>query len=139
MFPEGEYEKIIRAAVKVLDEGFGKPILLGNEVKITEMADRLNINLEGIEIINPEKSDLLDKYAKDLFKLRQRKGVTEVEAYRLLTKVTNYFGAMMVLNGEADCLVTGYSRDYGNSVRPLLEVMPFEKDYKTASGSYFMV
>lgn len=139
VFPEGEYEKIIKAAVKVVEEGFGKPILLGNEEKIREMAEKLNLNLDNIEIINPEKSEKLDTYAEQLFKMRQRKGVTEVEAYRLLTKITNYYGCMMVLNGEADCLVTGYSRDYGNSVRPLLEVMPFEKDYKTVSGSYFMV
>lgn len=139
VFPEGEYEKIIKAAVKVVEEGFGKPILLGSQEKIREIAGKLNLNLENIEIINPEESDKLDTYAKQLFEMRQRKGVTEVEAYRLLTKITNYYGCMMVLNGEADCLVTGYSRDYGNSVRPLLEVMPFEKGYKTVSGSYFMV
>jgi malate dehydrogenase (oxaloacetate-decarboxylating)(NADP+) len=139
VFPEGEYEKIIKAAAKVVEEGFGYPILLGNEITIREKAEKFNVSLDSITIIDPEKSSLLDSYTAQLFKMRQRKGVTEVEAYRLLTKITNYYGALMVLNGEADCLVTGYSRDYGNSVLPLLEIMPFEKDYRVASGSYFMV
>jgi len=127
VFPEGEYEKIIKAAAKVVEEGFGYPILLGNEILIREKAEKFNVSLDSITIIDPEKSMYLDSYAAQLFKLRQRKGVTEVEAYRLLTKITNYYGALMVLNGEADCLVTGYSRDYGSSVLPLLEIMPFEK------------
>ncbi|MGC8924946.1 MAG: NADP-dependent malic enzyme [Calditerrivibrio sp.] len=139
VFPEGEYEKIIKAAVKVIEEGFGTPILLGDKDTILKIAEKANLNIEGIEIVCPQSSPNLDKYAQQLFKMRQRKGVTEVEAYRLLTKITNYYGAMMILNGEADCLVTGYSRDYGNSVRPLLETIPFEKDYKTVSGSYFMI
>jgi malate dehydrogenase (oxaloacetate-decarboxylating)(NADP+) len=139
VFPEGEYEKIIKAASKVIEEGFGHPVLLGNRSHIEAIAEKHNINIEGIEIICPENSENLEKYVKQLFDMRQRKGVTEVEAHRLLTRITTYYGAFMVLNGEADCLVTGYSRDYGNSVKPLLEVMPYEKDYKTASGSYFMV
>ncbi|MGB9731510.1 MULTISPECIES: NADP-dependent malic enzyme [Calditerrivibrio] len=139
VFPEGEYEKIIKAAVKVIEEGFGTPILLGDKDTILKIAEKANLNIEGIEIVCPQSSPNLDKYAQQLFKMRQRKGITEVEAYRLLTKITNYYGAMMILNGEADCLVTGYSRDYGNSVRPLLETIPFEKDYKTVSGSYFMI
>lgn len=139
VFPEGEYEKIIKAAAKIVEEGFGTPILLGDKDTILKIAEKANVNLDGIEIVCPGSSPNLDKYAQQLFKMRQRKGVTEVEAYRLLTKITNYYGALMILNGEADCLVTGYSRDYGNSVRPLLETIPFEKDYKTVSGSYFMI
>lgn len=139
VFPEGEYEKIIKAASKVVEEGFGKPILLGNEEVIRERAEKYNVSLENIQIIDPEHSKDLDRYASQLFSMRQRKGVTEVEAYRLLTKITNYYATMMVLNGDADCVVTGYSRDYGNSVRPFLEIVPFEKDYRVASGSYFMV
>jgi len=139
VFPEGEYEKIIKAAAKIVEEGFGTPILLGDKDTILKIAEKANVNLDGIEIVCPGFSPNLDKYAQQLFKMRQRKGVTEVEAYRLLTKITNYYGALMILNGEADCLVTGYSRDYGNSVRPLLETIPFEKDYKTVSGSYFMI
>jgi len=139
VLPEGEYDKIIISASKILEEGIGYPILLGNEEVIKSKAEKYNISLKGIEIIDPEKSEKLHQYSMDLFKLRQRKGMTYIEAERRLMKVTNYYASMMILNGDADCLLTGYSRSYGDSVRPLLETIPLEKDYKVPSGAYFMV
>ncbi|HCW93730.1 MAG TPA: NADP-dependent malic enzyme [Flexistipes sinusarabici] len=136
---EGDYEKILKASAKIVEEGFATPVILGNEDEIRELADVNNINLDECEIIDPTKSDKLEEYTEQLFQLRQRKGMTRVEAKRKLLKITNYFGAMMIKNGEADCMLTGYSRSYPDSVRPFLETIPLQKDYKSPSGSYFMV
>lgn len=139
VMPEGEYEKILRAAQKIVEEGIATPILLGDVDIIKAKAEKLNISLESCEIIDPAKSPKLKEYTKKLFELRQRKGMTEVEAERRLMKIFNYYGAMMVLEGDADCLLTGYSKSYGDSVRPLLETIPLKKNYKVPSGAYFMV
>ena len=139
VMPEGEYEKILRAAQKIVEEGIAMPILLGDVDVIKEKAEKLNISLESCEIIDPAKSPKLKEYAEKLFQLRQRKGMTKVEAERRLMKIFNYYGAMMVLEGDADCLLTGYSRSYGDSIRPLLETIPLKKNYKVPSGAYFMV
>ena len=139
VFPEGEYENIIRAASHIAYEGFAEPILIGDEQKIVNIASKNKINIEGIQIISPEKHDKFSLYAEQLFTLRQRKGVTLIEAERRLSRVTNYFAAMMVLNGDADCVVSGYSRSYPESVVPFLETVPFENGYSTVSGSYFII
>lgn len=139
VFPEGEYENIIKAASHIVYEGFAEPILIGNEQKIADIANKNKINIEGIKIISPEKDDRFSLYAEQLFKLRQRKGITLIEAERRLIRLTNYFAAMMVLNGDADCIVSGYSRSYPESVVPFLETIPFENGYSTISGSYFIL
>jgi malate dehydrogenase (oxaloacetate-decarboxylating)(NADP+) len=139
VFPEGEYENIIRAASHIVYEGFAEPILIGNIEKITDIANKNKINLEGIRIIVPENYEKFNLYAEQLYNLRQRKGVTLIEAERRLTRLTNYFAAMMVLNGDADCAVSGYSRSYPESVIPFLETIPFENGYSTISGSYFII
>lgn len=139
VMPEGEYEKILRAAQKIVEEAIATPILLGDVEVIKAKAEKLNISLESCEIIDPAKSPKLKEYAEKLFNLRQRKGMTKVEAERRLMKIFNYYGSMMVLEGDADCLLTGYSRSYADSVKPLLETMPLKPGYKVPSGAYFMV
>jgi len=136
---EGNYEKILRASQKIAEEGFATPVILGDEAEIKELVKINNINLENCEIIDPAKSDKLEEYSEQLFTERQRKGMTKVEARRRLIRVTNYYGSMMVLNGEADCMLTGFSRSYPESVKPFLETVPLQKGYDVPSGSYFMV
>jgi len=139
VFPEGEQEKILRAASKLVEEGIGFPILLGNEDRIKKLAEQANIDLKGIEIINPFRSDKLDHYAKKMLELRQRKGVTPAEAKRLLVRIQDYFGAMMVAEGEADCLLNGYARNYPDAIKPLMELLPLQEGYTRPSGAHFMV
>lgn len=139
VLPEGEHEKILRAANKIVEEGIASPILLGNEDRIRKLAEQANIDLKGCEIINPIRSEKLDLYTKKIFELRQRKGMTEAEARRRLVRIHDYFGAMMVSNGDADCLLNGYSRNYPDAIKPLMELMPLQEGYTTPSGAYFMV
>jgi len=139
VFPEGDYEKIVRAANRIVLEGIAQPILLGDVERIKKLAADINVDLTGIEIVDPRCSDKVDAYAAQLFELRGRKGMTFAEAARRMNKITDYYAAMMVKNGEADCLVNGYSRNYPDAIKPLLEILPLEKNYTTPSGSYFML
>lgn len=139
VFPEGEQEKILRAATKIVDEGIATPILLGNEDRIRAFVKEHNIDLKGCEIINPIQSDKLDKYTKKMLELRQRKGLTAAEAKRLLVRVHDYFGAMMIAEGEADCLLNGYARNYPDAIKPLMELLPLQEGYTRPSGAFFMV
>lgn len=139
VMPDGEFENVIRAANHIVEEGFAEPILLGNEEKIRHIGNQYNISLDGISIIDPDKSDKLNIYAEQLFAMRQRKGITLIEAERRLVRITNYYAAMMILNNDADCLLAGYARSYPESVVPFLETIPFEKGYTTVSGSFFLI
>ncbi|PLX71013.1 MAG: NADP-dependent malic enzyme [Denitrovibrio sp.] len=139
VFPEGEQEKILRAASKLVDEGIAYPIVLGNEERIKALAESANIDLKGIEIVNPVRSDKLDDYAKKMLELRQRKGLTPAEAKRLLVRIQDYYAAMMVADGDADCLLNGYARNYPDAIKPLLELLPLQEGYTRPSGAHFMV
>ncbi|WP_277655788.1 NADP-dependent malic enzyme [Seleniivibrio woodruffii] len=139
VLPEGKHEKVLRAAQKMVEEGIAKPILLGEEDVIREMAERHNIDISECEIINPAISPTRDKYAKILHEMRQRKGMTLDEAQRRLVRISDYYAAMMVYCGDADCLLNGYSRNYPDAIKPLLEIMPMQEGYTSPSGAYFMV
>ncbi|MBV8818770.1 MAG: NADP-dependent malic enzyme [Acidobacteriaceae bacterium] len=138
VFPEGEETKILRASQILVDEGIAKPILLGKESDIKARASDLNIDLDGITIIEPRNSSNLQKYADELFRLRQRKGVTSVEARRLILN-RNQFGAMMVRAGDADVLIGGLTQHYPDTIRPALEVIPVRSGLRRVSGLYVVI
>ncbi|MGE4317928.1 MAG: NADP-dependent malic enzyme [Deferribacterales bacterium] len=139
VLPEGEQEKILRAAQKMVEEGIAKPILLGNEDRIKALAEKHNIDLTECEIVNPTYSVKLEQYARKFHAMRQRKGMTYDESYRRLVRISDYYAAMMVCEGDADCLLNGYSRNYPDAIRPLLEINPMQEGYTSPSGAYFMV
>jgi len=124
IFAEADHLDVLKAAQIVLEEGIGKPILLGNKEIIQELM--VEIGFEGdITIIDPktnEEDERRNKYAKTFWKTRQRKGMTLLDAQKWMRE-RNYFAAMMVNHGEADALVTGYSRSYPSVVKPILELI----------------
>ena len=139
VFPEGDEEKVLRASQILLDEGVAKPILLGNKEEIEAKIMELGLDLDGAEIVDPEKSDKRNDYIDELFALRQRKGVTKAEAKRLIKKNRNYFGAMMVEQGDADTLLSGISHHYPETIRPALEIIGKQDDLSRVHGLYMMV
>ncbi|WP_022850141.1 NADP-dependent malic enzyme [Limisalsivibrio acetivorans] len=139
VLPEGEYAKVISAAAKIQAEGIAKPILLGSEKRIKAIADEIHVDISGIEIIEPRESDKVEEYAEALHKLRARKGITMAEARKRVSKISDYYAVMMINQGDADCLLNGYARNYPDAVKPLLETLPLEDGYSFPSGSYFMV
>lgn len=138
VFPEGDNEKVIRAAAQLVEQDICKPILLGNVDTIHQMMEELNIDFEH-EVFNPRYDPRrIGVYDIDLVESRGRKGMTLVDAQRLL-KSRPYFAASMVVKGDADGFLGGVSRNYGDVLRPCLEVIGREEDSHCAVGCYMMV
>lgn len=138
VFPEGDQEKIVRAAHILLDEKIAFPVLLGDAARIHAIADRLHLSLEGCEIHDPRNVAARQPYAQQLFELRGRKGVTLENADHLV-KQSNYYGMMMLKNGAVDGLVSGLTYDYSQTIRPALQVIGTREGRSLAAGLYMMV
>ncbi len=138
VFPEGEEEKILRAAQQILDEGIAKPILLGSRTLIRQRIADLGLDLTGAEIINPGKSPRFDEYVTAFYASRQRKGLTRVDAEHQM-KTHNVFGMMMVDMDDADGLISGLTQHYPDTVRPALQIIGKKDGVRIIAGLYMMV
>jgi malate dehydrogenase (oxaloacetate-decarboxylating)(NADP+) len=138
VFPEGEEQKIIRAASILVDEGIAMPTLLGRRDIIEEVARTSNISLEEIAIEDPAVSPKREEYAHFLWATRQRKGMSLEEARRRLFN-GNYFGSCMVARGDADALLSGMTMHYPETIRPALEVIGAHPKAGLVSGMYMLV
>jgi malate dehydrogenase (oxaloacetate-decarboxylating)(NADP+) len=138
VFPEGEEIKILRAAQILIDEKIALPILLGREAMIRERMADLHINLGSALIVDPAQSPERARYADELYRRRQRKGVTRKEAENLILNHT-YFGSIMVALEDADALVGGLTQHYPDTIRPGLEVIPIRPGLRRVSGLYMMI
>ncbi|UNY99261.1 NADP-dependent malic enzyme [Zhouia spongiae] len=124
VFPEADHLDVLKAAQIVHEEGIGIPILLGRKDVILELKEELEFDADVV-IIDTKTDDHNDKknqYAKQYWELRKRKGLTLYEAEKKMRE-RNYYAAMMVNEGDADCLISGYSRSYPTVVRPMLELI----------------
>jgi malate dehydrogenase (oxaloacetate-decarboxylating)(NADP+) len=139
VFPEGEEEKILRAAQQLLDENIAIPILLGPEKEIRDRIKELGLDLDGVEIIDPENAEVRKDYIETLFNIRQRSGITRAEAKRMIKKERNYFGAMMVQSGDADALLAGINHHYPETIRPALEIIGKKEGLSKVHGMYMLV
>ncbi|HEX9079604.1 MAG TPA: NADP-dependent malic enzyme, partial [Desulfuromonadaceae bacterium] len=140
VFPEGDNEKILRAAQILVEEEIARPILIGNAGKITAKMAELGIELPDVLIVDPETSELSEEYAEELYRLRQRKGVTATEARRIIRrKSRNHFGSMMVRMGDADTMLSGIDAHYPDTIRPALEVVGKQPQLTSVHGMYMMV
>jgi len=120
---DGENERVVRAAVQIVDEGVARPILVGNPLKIQAQAEALGVDLEDVEIVHPEQEEeARHEYAAELHELRKRKGLTLAEARGNLYQPI-YYATMMVRRGDADALVGGLEANYPEVARPSLEVV----------------
>jgi malate dehydrogenase (oxaloacetate-decarboxylating)(NADP+) len=139
VFPDGENEKILRAAQMLIEEGIAKPILVGNHARISAKLAELNIELE-VPIIDPATSELTGLYAEQLYRMRERKGLTLSEARRYLHRRSHmHFGSMMVHMGDADALLAGIESNYPDTIRPALEVIGKQEHLSSVHGLYMMV
>ncbi len=137
VYPEGEEEKIIRAAHVCYSENIAKPVLLGNESKIKKIIEELDYNPSEFIIEDPETSEKSSKYAEEYYQRRQRKGVSLVKAKRVM-KYPNYFGSMMVKFGDADTLISGLTTDYPTTIRPALQCIGVRDGLNIVSGLYIV-
>ena len=138
VLPEGNLPVVIRAAYHTLHDGIARPVLLGNQTEIAAIADRLQIPLTGIEVIDPERNPYLDIFADKLLTIRQRKGWPMDEVRRQLRN-PYIFGAMLVHEGVVDGQVHGIADSYPNSIRPVLQVIDRRPGVSKVSGLYLMI
>jgi len=139
VLPEGEEPRMVKATKTIIEEGFAKIILLGREEKIKLIAEELNVELpDTIEIINPEDSNKISKYADSYFELRKHKGLSRDEALNFL-KNPLYFGALMVYQGDADGLVAGSINATGDVFRPALQTIKTAPGINIVSSCFVMV
>ena len=133
IFPEGTANKVLKAANLAMGENFMHPILCGRKDHIEKKIETLGLdNLKKATIIEPQNATNYEAYAKSLYKLKQRSGVMEKEARRLLLD-TNYYAAMAVNMGDADGMINGATMKYKDAVKPILKVIG-SGSRKTASG-----
>jgi malate dehydrogenase (oxaloacetate-decarboxylating)(NADP+) len=141
VFAEADNVKILKAAQIVIDEGIGYPILLGDENKIRIIANDNGIDLEGLPIFDP-RSDAMDEkrnqYGELFFRKRQRKGFNYYESKKVM-RDRNYFGCMMVETGDADCMISGLSKNYPDTIRPAIQCIGTDEGVKKIAGMYLML
>ena len=140
VFADAENTKILKVAQLTQEEGVGYPILLGDEKRIRKIALVNNIDIEDMPIINPkdeEHDELRKKFGELFYAKRQRKGVNKHESHKLM-KDRNYFGCMLVETGEADCMISGLSRNYPDTIRPAIQTIGTEDGVKKIAGMYIM-
>jgi len=138
VFPEGHNDVVIRAAAQLVEEGVARPILLGRPPRVQEKAEGLGVSLDGVEIVYAaEEDERRRSWAADLFQKRGRKGLTLSEARWNLYKPV-YYAASMVEKGEADAMVAGIEANYGEILRPALEVVGSAEGVRKVSGLYML-
>ena len=139
VFPEGNEDTILRATQIIVDEKIAKPILIGNRTEINKKIEELGLDLDGISIISPVESVKFNEYVDKFYALRQRKGLTKFAAERLMRTNRNIFGMTMVSEGDADCLISGITQSYPDTVKPALQIIGKEEGVSTIAGLYMMV
>ena len=140
VFADAENIKILKAAQLVLDEKIGYPILLGNEKKVRELALANSIDIDDMPIIDPqddEHEELRKEFGALFFEKRQRKGINSYEAMKAM-KDRNHFGCMMVETGEADCMISGLSKNYPDTIRPAIQIIGTDDGVKKIAGMYLL-
>ena len=123
VFPDGHDPRVLQAARQWVARRMGAPILLGNRVQIKSSAQQLDINLQGIRIIEPERSEDFEHFAAEYATLNLNKGIS-IEDARLLMKDTGYYAAMMLDMAQADAIISGAADSASNTLRPILQLLP---------------
>jgi malate dehydrogenase (oxaloacetate-decarboxylating)(NADP+) len=139
VFPEGENEKILRAAKILVDQGIAHPILLARPERIAGKLAELGLAEDRVTVIHHETAPRLGDYQKRLHELRRRDGVSLEEAARLL-RGRNWFGTMMVAAGDADGLISGVTWQYPDTIRPALQVIGTrDGGSQRVAGAYILI
>ncbi|MBU2947651.1 NADP-dependent malic enzyme [Zobellia uliginosa] len=140
VFAEADHLDVLKAAQIVYEEGIAEPILLGHKEIILELKKELDFDAD-IEIVDPTSKEFDEKhirYATKFWESRKRNGTTLYSA-KIRMRERNYFGAMMVLEGDADGMISGYSRAYPTVVKPILEVIGRASGVKKVSTVNIMI
>ncbi len=135
--PDAEDARAIEAAVILRKEMIAKPLLIGNVTNIKAIAEENNLEIDGIDIIEPAESDLIDEFTAILYKKRKEKGMTEDEA-RELVKLPIYFAGQLLKTGRADVVVGGNMSATGDIIRAAIYTVGVAEGISIVS-SYFIM
>jgi len=138
VFPEGDQEKIIRAAKILIDEGLAHPILLVKRELVAPMLKKHQIDESRVTIIDIAEGAQLDQYVRRFAEIRRRHGVTIADGYRILNS-RNYFAMMMVEAGDADGVIAGLRAYYPATIKPALQIIKTRPGVKKVSGAYLLM
>jgi phosphate acetyltransferase len=137
VLPEGEEERILRAAEILVRRQVVDVTLLGNKQRILKMVTRLGLRVDGINIIELEKDDSFDDYVQTYYDLRKHKGIT-MEIARDTMSDASHFGTMMVHQSDADGMVSGAAHTTSDTVRPAFEIIKTKPGFTVVSSVFFM-
>jgi phosphate acetyltransferase len=133
VFPEGADPRILQAARKFATRGLGVPVLLGDRALIKSNAEKLNISLENIRIIEPRRSSEWDNFVSKFQGLRRFKNMNDKEAADYLDN-TNYFATLMLATSQVDAIVSGATTKASSSLRPLLQIISRQPNVSNMSS-----
>jgi phosphate acetyltransferase len=137
VLPEGEDDRILRAAGRLLQRGVADLTILGDEAQVRSRAAELGVDLSSSEVIDPRTSDLCDRFAEQYAQLRKHKGITVEQAREIISDVS-YFGTMLVHNDMVDGMVSGATHTTAHTVRPAFEIIKTLPDVSTVSSIFLM-
>ena len=138
VLPESNDIRTLEATQKVLNEGYSKIVLIGNEENILKLAKENNFNISGAIIVDPLKYSKYEEYVNKFYELRKAKGITLEQAKKIMQDYV-YFGMMMVKNGDADGLVSGAAHSTADTLRPALQILKTAPNTKLVSAFFLMV
>ena len=141
VFADAENIKVLKVAQLVVEEGVGYPILLGDTKRILKLAASNSIDISDMPIVDPkadEHEELRKQFGNLFYAKRQRKGINKHEAHKMM-RDRNYFGCMLVDTGEADCMISGLTRSYPETIRPALQTIGTEEGVKKIAGMYILL
>ncbi|WP_019125255.1 phosphate acetyltransferase [Peptoniphilus grossensis] len=137
VFPEGDDARILRAAIRLNEDGDIKPIVLGDKKELEALAEKEGVKLGDLEILDPANYEAKDEMVKAF--VERRKGKVNEEQAAEILKDHNYFGTMLIYMGKAKGLVSGAAHTTADTVRPALQIIKTKEGYKRCSGAFIML
>ena len=136
VLPEGDDIRILRAAIRLKKENLCNPLLLGEKEKIEQLANKNNLNIDGLNILNPVDDSEFDSNVNKMFELR--KGKNSLEDCMELLKGRNYYAIMLLYNGKADAALGGATYSTADTIRPALQIIKTKPTSKIVSSCFYM-
>ena len=137
VFPEGDDPRILRAAIRLNEDGDIKPIVLGDKKELEALAEKEGVKLGDLEILDPANYEAKDEMVKAF--VERRKGKVNEEQAAEILKDHNYFGTMLIYMGKAKGLVSGAAHTTADTVRPALQIIKTKEGCKRCSGAFIML
>jgi len=137
VLPEGEDDRILRAAATLLTRNVVDLTILGDAASIQARCSELGLNLDSAQILSPSDPELVDRFAREYYEARKHKGLTE-DAARETVQDVSHFGTMMVQDGLADGMVSGATHTTAHTIAPSFKIIKTRPDVSIVSSVFFM-